>query len=237
MLLNIFCRVRQIIIKYKQYIQEKCQQRHDELGNQVLFQTEAIVNDVVASDVRYHKDCKTAFFLRVNDEYEENPQDKSLLKVIKLVMADSSHIWNTVELYDVYTTDIGEVLLECKSFVNKLICSFNDDFISFHARGYAKLLCFKDHVRGILKIAKENDDCDDGVETVGRTINAECKNVKIDTENYDTHIDLEVAMESVSDTLQHLLECVSPTFHHSLYSALIGNIVTSIVQTEQPVSN
>ena len=66
--------------------------------------------------------------------------------------------------------------------------SFNGDFISFHVRGYAKLLCFKDHARGILKIAKENDDCDDGLETVGGTINAQCKNVKIDTENYDTHI-------------------------------------------------
>ena len=62
------------------------------------------------------------------------------------------------------------------------------------------------------------------------TINAKCKNVKIDTENYNTHIDLEVTMESVSDTRQHLLECVSPTFYNSLYSALIGNIVTSIVQ-------
>ena len=221
-----FCKVRQIVIKFKQYIQVKCQQRHDELGNLVLFRTEAIVNDIVASDVRYHKDCRTAFFLGVNDEYEKKPQDKSSLKVIKLVMADRSRIWNTVELYDMYITDNGEVLLDCKSFVNKLICSFNDDFISFHARGYAKLLCFKDHVRGILKIAKENDD-DDGVVTVG---NAECKNVKIDTENYDTHIDLEVAMESVSDTLQHLLEYVSPTFHNSLYSALIGNIVTNIVQ-------
>ena len=130
MLLNIF-------VRYGRLLSVKCQQRHDELGNQVLFRTEAIVNDVVASDVRYHKDCKTAFFLCVNDEYEEKPQGKSLLKVIKLVMADRSHLWNTVELYDMYTTDNGEVLLDCKSFVNKLICSFNDDFISFHARGYA----------------------------------------------------------------------------------------------------
>ena len=71
-----------------------------------------------------------------------------------------------------YTTDNGEVLLDRKSFVNELIRSFNDDFISFHARGYTKLLCFKDHVRGILNIAKENDDCDDGMETVG---NDKCK--------------------------------------------------------------
>ena len=98
------------------------------------------------------------------------------MKVIKLATADKDRIWN-------------------------IVSPFNGDFISFHAKEYAKRLCFKDHDTDILKIAKDNDDCDDGLETVGGMINAECKNVKINTENYDTHIDLQVAMESVADTL------------------------------------
>ena len=50
-----------MVIKYKQYIQERCQQRNDEIENRVHLRTEAIANDFVASDVRYHKDCKTTF--------------------------------------------------------------------------------------------------------------------------------------------------------------------------------
>ena len=79
-------------------------------------------------------------------------------------------------------------------------------------------------------MAKESDASDDGIENLGRAINAECKEIRIDRDNYDTHIDLEKAMESTSSTLQSLLECVSSKFSNSFYSALIGNIVTSIVQ-------
>ena len=55
-----FCAQRKIIISQKQHIQEVCRLKQDELGDQVLLRSEAIT-DVVASDVRYHKDCKTKF--------------------------------------------------------------------------------------------------------------------------------------------------------------------------------
>ena len=57
-----FCKTRNITISQTQYIQETCQLRGDEWGDQVLLRTYGIENDVVASDVRYHEDCKRSFF-------------------------------------------------------------------------------------------------------------------------------------------------------------------------------
>ena len=179
-----------------------------------------IPNDVVASDGRYHKDCKRDFFLKfkdLNDREEE--RDVYLLEVINTVKADRSRIWNSVELYNLYRT-----------FIKNMLNYFDGVLVSFHARGYAKLQCFNDHAIGVLKMAKEGDASDDGIENLGRAINAECKEIKIDTDTYDTHIDLEKSMEPTSSTLERLLECVSSKFSNSLYSALIGNIIISIVQ-------
>ena len=177
-------------------------------------------DDVVASDVSYHKDCKRDFFLKFKelDEREEEG-DVYLLEVINTVKADRSRIWNSVELYNLYRT-----------FIKILLNYFDGVLVSFHARGYAKLLCFNDHAIGVLKMAKEGDASDDGIENLGRAINAECKEIKIDTNTYDTHIDLEKSIEPTSSTLERLLECVSSKFSNSLYSALIGNIIISIVQ-------
>ena len=65
---------------------------------------------------------------------------------------------------------------------------------------------------------------------IGGKIKEESKQNKIDKGSYNSYIDLETAMESTSDTLQELLEYISPKFQNSLYGALIGNIITSIVQ-------
>lgn len=43
--------------------------------------------------------------------------------------------------------------------------------------------------RGVLKVA-ETDSTDDVLENVSRTIPLECKDIQIDTDTYDTHIDL-----------------------------------------------
>ena len=62
-----YCNVREKNIKYKKYLEEKCYQRGDEWGDQVLFRLSGIPNDVVAGDGCYHKDCKMLFFTLTND--------------------------------------------------------------------------------------------------------------------------------------------------------------------------
>ena len=79
-------------------------------------------------------------------------------------------------------------------------------------------------------ISEEIQDDDNLLNMIGRRSKEESKRNKIGKDKYNSPIDLDTAMESTSDTLQELLECISPKFRNSLYGALIGNIITSIVQ-------
>ena len=65
--LEHYCNERQTNIKYKQYLEEICATRNDKWGETVLLRLAGIPNDVVASDERYHKDCKRDFFLKFKD--------------------------------------------------------------------------------------------------------------------------------------------------------------------------
>ena len=222
-----FCEERKIFISQKQYIQERCSIRNDEWGEKVLLRSEGILTDVVAADLRYHSDCKRDFFSKIH-EGKDQVNDLAFLKVIKLLTDDKSRIWNSTELYEAYTLNNDKVQLDKKTYLSKLVSKFNGSLISFHSRGYARIFCFEDHARCLLKETKDNDNVD--LTMIGKQINDECKECEIDQKNYNSHIDFEISMESTSDTLQELLECISPKFHNSLYGALIGNIVTSIVQ-------
>ena len=64
--------------------------------------------------------------------------------------------------------------------------------------------------RGVLKVA-ETDSTDDILENVSRTIPLECKDIQIDTDTYDTHIDLVSSAIHYfllwSETLSLVLDC------------------------------
>ena len=97
-------------------------------------------------------------------------------------------------------------------FIVKLLSELGGSFISFHNRGASTLYCFNDHARVVLKDAKDKNDIseecqeDDVLCSIGSKIKEESKRNKIDKSSYNSYIDLEVAMESTSDTLQELLE-------------------------------
>ena len=123
-------------------------------GETVLLRLAGVPNDMVASDGRYHKDCKIDFFLKFKDlDEREEERDVNLLEVINTVKADRSRIWNSVELYNLYTLNNDNVVVDCRTFIKNLLHYFDGALVSFH--GYAKLLCFNDHARGVLEMVKE----------------------------------------------------------------------------------
>ena len=74
-------------------MEEMCATRNDEWGETVLLRLAGILNDVIASDGRYHKDCKRDFFLKFKDLEEGEEQDVYLLEVINTVKTDrKSHM-------------------------------------------------------------------------------------------------------------------------------------------------
>ena len=120
------------------------------------------------------------------------------------------------------------VIYDRRKFIEK---HFNGDLIPFTNRGYMSWIVFKDHAMVVLKDAKGRDN-DDPIEGVGHIIAKECKEINLVKGTYTTYIDLEQCMNQVSPSLKRLLEDVSPVFSNSLFTALIGSIVTSIVQNE-----
>ena len=144
-------------------MEEMCATRNDEWGETVLLRLAGILNDVVASDGRYHKDCKRDFFLKFKDLEEGEEQDVYLLlllllEVINIVKTDRSRIRNSVELYNLYTSNNNNVV-DCRSFIKNSLNYFDGALVSFHAHGYAKLLCFNEHVRGVLKMVMLSKQC------------------------------------------------------------------------------
>ena len=113
---------------------------------------------------------------------------------------------------------------------------FDGALVSFHARGYVILICFNGHAREVLKLA-QTDWTENSIENVVRAIHAECKDLKIDAEIYDTHIILDKSMDFTSVTLIRVLESISDRFTNSLFSALICNIVKSVVKSKTTFSN
>ena len=105
--------------------------------------------------------------------------------------------------------------------------------MSCHASGSAKLICFKDHASGLLKLT-QTDSTEDSIENVARAIHAKCQGLKIDAENYDTHASLDKSMDFNSTTLIRVPESISDRFTNSLFSALIGNIITSAEDNPSP---
>ena len=101
--------------------------------------------------------------------------------------------------------------------------------VSFHARGYAKWICFKDHAQGVLKLA-QTDSTEDIIENIVRAIYDECKDLKIDAENYDTHVSCDRSMDFTPATPIKELKSIPDRFTNFLFSTLISNIVTSVVK-------
>ena len=92
----------------------------------------------------------------------------NLKKIIlfRIIRSDRTRIWNAVELYNLYNPEneaSSSSRKYCRILIKHLLDYFNGALVSFHARGYAKLICFKDHARGVLKLA-QRDSTEDSIE-------------------------------------------------------------------------
>ena len=87
-----YCKVHQNEIKYMKYMEEKCYQRSDEWGDEVLLRLVGVQNDIVAADERYHKDCKSKFYLMTKyDDEKLKEVDRGFLIVTKKVSRKPSY--------------------------------------------------------------------------------------------------------------------------------------------------
>ena len=92
------------------------------------------------------------------------------MNLVETIRSDRTWIWNAVELYNLYNPE-NEVFSSSwkddRTLIKHLLDYFEGALVSFHARGYAKLIWFKNHTRGVLRFAQTNST-EDTIEHVAR---------------------------------------------------------------------
>lgn len=99
-------------------MEEKCYQRFDERGDEVLLRLAGQQNEIMLANGRYHADYKTKFHLKTKDDDEKLKEiDSRFLKVAKEVSRDKKKICNSAELYKVYVDDNDNVNYYSRTFI------------------------------------------------------------------------------------------------------------------------
>lgn len=66
------------------------------------------------------------------------------------IRSDRTGIWNVVELYNLCNPEneaSSSSWKDSRTLIKDLLDYFDGALMSFHAQGYAKLICFKDHAQ------------------------------------------------------------------------------------------
>lgn len=153
-----------------------------------------IPNNIVASDGRYHKDCKNDFFLSFDKTgKKQSEKDQFFINLFATFRSDRTWIWNVVELYNLHNPENEDFKSSRKNtptLIKHLSNYFNDALVSFHARFYAELIYFKNCAGGVLKLA-QMDLTEDSIEIVAGAMHDKRKDLITDAENYNTQISLD----------------------------------------------
>ena len=70
------------------------------------------------------------------------------------------------------------------------------------------------------------------ISQLAKRIKAEFQNLKTDGNTYATRVSMNTALAECSDSLLALLSAISPRLESTMQAAMIGNIVTSTVNSK-----
>ena len=76
--------------------------------------------------------------------------DAGFEMVVSTVKAESSRVWNTIELYDLYKANGGRDISR-RTLVSKLVEYFGSDLIVLSGTGVANLLVFRSTASTLLR--------------------------------------------------------------------------------------
>lgn len=230
-------------VKTKDRILKQCKARADQWAEVVMLRVTGAPSDLHASDARYHKDCLSRFFSHRcapgenksphDDNDNETKQLAGLRQLIAEMQADRSKIWDSVMLQERFTDIVGASIK--RADLLRMLSQNVDDLVILSALGYRKVVMFRDNARATLKVTKdeeEEDDIDAALDVIVKVIKADILDLEYEKHSYPRRISKSIAAESVSDTLQLLLQKLSPSLGaDSLTSLLIGNMVTSVLRS------
>ena len=120
-----------------------------------------------------------------------------------------------------------------RTLISHLLEHFGDDLVLLSGNGVASLLVFRSQASISLRLV--DDDTEDlglAIKKLTTQIKCESKATKSNGCTYDTDINLQDTLTKASDTLLELLKAISPKLDKTLPAALIGNIITSVINNE-----
>ncbi|KAG0725731.1 putative RNA-directed DNA polymerase from transposon BS [Chionoecetes opilio] len=223
---------------YKQYLLDLCEKRGDELGRIVRNRIIGAPSELHAADAKYHRSCNANFHRDAHRttmiDSKGSADDQAFAETVHELGCDRSKVWNALDVEAVYA-DKGGSVMSRRVLVENVIQHFAENMLALHSPGVATLLVFRKHVATNLRLVDDdqNGDMDECIRKVGKQIMKETKAAKHDFKSYNKHIDRELASECISETLVKLLSAIKSTFHNSLQSIMVGNIMSSVV-TSQP---
>ena len=150
----------------KESILETCDVQNDHSAEQVRLRIDGIVSDLTAAEARYHTDCRTSFLsldhvtCAANKSDKPEEYDHAMEYVICMMKKDQSQIWNSIDLYELYTENEGKNMSR-KTLLRKLSDFFGDDLIVLHSAGLANIVCFRSQAAKSLRLIDEDNDDDD----------------------------------------------------------------------------
>ena len=116
---------------------------------------------------------------------------------------------NSVEVFKLYS-EFGETALKNEKLLQSIIFHFKGDLMTFHANGYAKLLSFKSQAFNVATDTDEEEDLSSAKKCISKPIKRECESISLQKSSYTSTISMEICGNTISKTLQVLLENLTP---------------------------
>ena len=189
-------------------------------------------SDLHASDARYHKDCLSIFFSQRSapddskegnkDTDETPPQSVGVRQLITEMRADRTKIWNSAGLQERFTELVGSCMK--RSDLLRMLSLHADDLVILSAPGYRKVNMFHDNAKATLKVTKDDDEeenIDAALNVIVKAIKTEVVATEYEKNTYTRNISMSVAADSVSGTIQLLLQKLSPSLGAESLTALV----------------
>ena len=141
--------------------------------------------------------------------------------------SNTSKVWNSVELFNMYKC-LGGLLVHKKHVVKSILDYFGENVLIMSSPGFANVILFRVEAKTIMKLVDDNDDdIDSAVEKVAKYITEEVKSAERKHTHYNTTINIDLAREGISDTFMKLLASISKSLENTFPALMIGSIITS----------
>jgi hypothetical protein len=219
-------------LKVKDVILKQCNVRDDDLGETVRTRVLGAGSDLHAVNARYHNKCHIAFFSHSKSgKSKQPPEDHAFVSLCESMGQDRDRIWNSVDMKQVYDSYGGSMC--SKSLFSKVHEYFGDSVAVLSSRGLANLMVFGTETGKMMHLVKsDEDDLGIAIDKIASQIRLDALAYKQKRTTYNLNIDRDLAREPISETLMTLLKMISAKFHDSPSALLIGNMVTSMVNSQ-----